>query len=88
VDWRWLNLWRDTDPVGGWHFTPSPPGEPPAAGNAPSDRDRRLRDPQSISAQRPGAGPAPIEGHWPYYHNPEYQAAVHALATAVTRLPS
>ncbi|MCM0679042.1 hypothetical protein NCC78_30885, partial [Micromonospora phytophila] len=29
VGWRWLNLWRDTDPIGGWIFCARRPGDPP-----------------------------------------------------------
>ncbi|MFC8616510.1 hypothetical protein ACFT9M_08850 [Micromonospora purpureochromogenes] len=27
VGWRWLNLWRETDPIGGWLFAAHRPGD-------------------------------------------------------------
>lgn len=37
VGWRWLNLWRDTDPIGGWIFSARRPTPPTTVGDpAPS----------------------------------------------------
>jgi hypothetical protein len=43
VGWRWRNLWRDTDPVGGPVFTPYPGTDPTAR------VDVRLRDPRGLT---------------------------------------
>ncbi|MGW5670189.1 hypothetical protein, partial [Micromonospora sp. NPDC003776] len=43
VGWRWINLWRDTDPIGGWVFSPHLPGEPATVAGPPASVDRRLR---------------------------------------------
>ncbi|MDG4759009.1 hypothetical protein [Micromonospora sp. WMMD710] len=72
VGWRWLNLWRDTDPVGGWIFFAHRPGDPPPdAGDPAGQVDRRLRDPRDLSS--------PVRGHHPGESDPEFRAAVHEL---------
>ncbi|SIN41882.1 hypothetical protein [Micromonospora cremea] len=81
VGWRWLNLWRDTDPVGGWIFAAHRPGDPPPDTADPAGRvDRRLRDPRNLLA-RPGEHqPPPLRGHQPGESDPEFRAAVRELA--------
>ncbi|WP_245718867.1 hypothetical protein [Micromonospora rhizosphaerae] len=64
IGWRWVNLWRDTDPIGGWVFAPNRPGERPVAGPAGSV-DRRLRDPEDVVPPASDSVPPPIKGHWP-----------------------
>ncbi|KAB1916436.1 hypothetical protein, partial [Micromonospora sp. AMSO31t] len=61
VGWRWLNLWRATDPVGGWIFS----GGPPAAPDPAAAVDRRLRDPAAVVAPPGDSVPPPIQGHRP-----------------------
>ncbi|MFI7578686.1 hypothetical protein [Micromonospora sp. NPDC049497] len=80
VGWRWVNLWRHTDPTGGWIFSPHSPGEPPRAEGAQGGVDCRLRDPRSVSVDPMDTVPPPIEGHWPYHTNDRYAAAVADLA--------
>ncbi|MGW3805620.1 hypothetical protein [Micromonospora sp. NPDC005113] len=81
VGWRWLNLWRDTDPIGGWIFAAHRPGDPPLDVTNPATRvDRRLRDPRDLPA-RPGERRAPpLRGHHPGESDPEFRAAVRELA--------
>lgn len=57
----WLNLYRDTDPIGSWIFTPDD------AGQHPSGRkhvDHRLLDPPTLAE--------PIAGHSDYWADPRY----------------
>ncbi|MET7963307.1 hypothetical protein [Micromonospora zamorensis] len=81
VEWRWLNLWRDTDPVGGWIFAPHRPGDPPPDPADPAGRvDRRLRDPQSLLPTPGERRPPPVRGHHPGESDPEFRAAISELA--------
>ncbi|WP_238425105.1 hypothetical protein [Micromonospora parastrephiae] len=80
VGWRWLNLWRDTDPVGGWIFFAHRPGDPPPDAADPAGRvDRRLRDPRDLLSPQ-GDRPPPVRGHHPGEADPEFRAAVRDLA--------
>ncbi|MEU5964879.1 hypothetical protein ABZ777_27030 [Micromonospora parva] len=74
LGWRWRNLWRDTDPIGGPIFPPGPDGPPPGV-----DVDIRLRDPRSLTIDPADTVPPPIEGHWPYHTQTAYQAAIREL---------
>ncbi|MGY0002650.1 hypothetical protein [Micromonospora sp. I033] len=65
IGWRWLNLWRDTDPVGGWIFAAHRPGAPAPAGDPAATVDRRLRDPTGVVAPPGDSVPPPIQGHRP-----------------------
>ncbi|MGN9918094.1 hypothetical protein [Micromonospora palomenae] len=59
LDWRWVNLWRLTDPIGGWVFTPGP-----VRPEDPATRvDRRVRDPVGLFIPPGGTVPPPIGGH-------------------------
>ncbi|MGV9214348.1 hypothetical protein ACTFTM_21025 [Micromonospora sp. RB23] len=61
VDWRWVNLWRDTDPIGGRVFSPQQPGGFDRAQSV----DRRFRDPRDVTAAPGDIFPPPIRGHSP-----------------------
>ncbi|MFI6236256.1 hypothetical protein ACIBD9_22095 [Micromonospora sp. NPDC050784] len=74
IGWRWRNLWRDTDPIGGPIFPPGPDGPPPGV-----DIDTRLRDPRSLTIDPADTVPPPIEGHWPYHTQAAYQMAIREL---------
>ncbi|MGW5558252.1 hypothetical protein ACWER9_13625 [Micromonospora sp. NPDC003944] len=81
VEWRWLNLWRDTDRVGGWIFAAHRPGDPAAD---PADLagtvDRRLRDPRSLLPAPGESSAPPILGHHPGETEPDFRAAVRELS--------
>ncbi|MEV0810489.1 hypothetical protein [Micromonospora sp. NPDC050200] len=80
LDWRWRNLWRDTDPIGGPIFARHPGTEPPCGTPAAESVDVRLRDPRAVITDPADTVPPPVERHWPYHTQPEYQAAVRELA--------
>jgi hypothetical protein len=80
VGWRWVNLWRDTDPIGGWIFSGHRPGESPRSGGPSGTVDRRLRDPQDVVAAPGDSLPPPISGHWPYESDEPFVSAVCELA--------
>ncbi|GAB3869905.1 hypothetical protein ACFPIJ_15070 [Dactylosporangium cerinum] len=68
---RWVNLWRDTDPIGG-----------PV--QAPTARDVRLVDPPGFDIA-PGDTVFPkVDGHSGYQLRPAFGAAVAGLATVLS----
>ncbi|MET8909021.1 hypothetical protein [Micromonospora sp. NPDC004551] len=85
VGWRWRNLWRATDPVGGPVFSTHRPGEQPAVGGPAGLVDVRLRDPRAVTVEPMDTVPPPIEAHWPYHTDPRYAEAVAALADCLDR---
>lgn len=76
VGWRWRNLWRETDPIGGPIFSPRRPGEPPTAAGPAGAVDRRLRDPQGVTIEAANTVPPPIQRHWPYHTDRRYEESV------------
>lgn len=87
VGWRWLNLWRDTDAIGGWVFSSHRPGEPAAVAGPAATVDRRLRDPIGVVVPPNDTVPPPIIGHWPSEYDPRFAAAVRDLADRLRDLP-
>ncbi|MGS2618741.1 hypothetical protein ACVCAH_30065 [Micromonospora sp. LZ34] len=85
VGWRWLNLWRDTDQIGSWIFSPHRPGEPPAVPGPAGTVDRRLRDPWDVVAPPSDSVPPPILGHWPGETDERFGDAVRELAERLRR---
>ncbi|MBG6064709.1 hypothetical protein [Micromonospora ureilytica] len=65
VGWRWVNLWRDTDSMGGWIFSAHRTGGPVTVGRPAATVDRRLRDPADVVAPPGDSVPPPIQGHRP-----------------------
>ncbi|SIM77608.1 hypothetical protein [Micromonospora cremea] len=65
VGWRWVNLWRDTDPIGGWIFAPHRPGDHGTRTGPEATVDRRLIDPHDVVPPPYDSVPPPILGHWP-----------------------
>ncbi|MFF0120449.1 hypothetical protein ACFYP0_06465 [Micromonospora arida] len=80
VDWRWVNLWRDTDPIGGRVFPPHGPDEAPAACDREATVDRRLRDPYGVTPPSGDIFPPPIKGHRPCESEKAFTDAVRQLA--------
>ncbi|MFI2652044.1 hypothetical protein [Micromonospora fulviviridis] len=79
LDWRWHNLWRDTDPIGGPIFDHHRGAQPPSDNPAANSVDVRLRDPRALTIDPADTVPPPVERHWPYHTDPHYQAAVQDL---------
>jgi hypothetical protein len=85
VGWRWRNLWRDTDPIGGPIFTRAnhTPMTGPTGSAAPLEIARRvdirLKDPRGVTVEPADTVPPPIEAHWPYYTDPAYDLAIRDL---------
>lgn len=79
IGWRWVNLWRDTDPTGGWIFSGHRPGDPPRSVGPSGRVDRRLRDPRDVVPSPSDSLPPPIEGHWPFESDKLFVAAVREL---------
>ncbi|WP_130336707.1 hypothetical protein [Micromonospora kangleipakensis] len=91
VRWRWLNLWRDTDPIGRWVFSPDPgrsvAGRPTDPADPANGVDRRLRDPHGLLARPDDTVPPPIQGHR-FSPDDDFQAAVrHLVARLRADLP-
>ncbi|MER6591096.1 hypothetical protein ABT214_04395 [Micromonospora purpureochromogenes] len=80
LGWRWVNLWRDTDPIGSWIFSAHSLGERPAVPGPAGKVDRRLRDPWDVVIPAGDSVPPPIVGHWPGESDERFAAAVRELA--------
>ncbi|MEH0934616.1 hypothetical protein [Micromonospora psammae] len=79
VGWRWLNLWRDTDPIGGWIFSAHRPDEPLTVTGPAATVDRRLRDPSDVVVPPDDSVPPPIRGHGPLESDEPYIEAAREL---------
>ncbi|WP_247661751.1 hypothetical protein [Micromonospora sp. U21] len=79
IGWRWVNLWRDTDAIGGWTFSPHRPGERATVEGPPAAVDRRLRDPVDVVTPPSDSVPPPIQGHCPDESDESFAAAAREL---------
>ncbi|MEU5960498.1 hypothetical protein ABZ777_04755 [Micromonospora parva] len=79
VGWRWINLWRDTDPIGGWIFSPRPSPAPATTGDPADAVDHRQRDPDGLVAPPGDSVAPPIHGHWPDESDEPFTEAVQEL---------
>ncbi|PYC68135.1 hypothetical protein C7C45_19755 [Micromonospora arborensis] len=79
VDWRWVNLWRDTDPIGGWVFSAHRPAPAATTSDPASAVDRRQRDPRGVVTPASDSVSPPIHGHWPDETDESFVAAVREL---------
>ncbi|SCE72011.1 hypothetical protein GA0070607_0756 [Micromonospora coriariae] len=85
VGWRWVNLWRDTDPIGGWLFSPHRSGAPATVEGPPGAVDRRLRDPTDVVTPPSDSVPPPIQGHCPEEPDESFTAAARELVRRLER---
>ncbi|MEV1017871.1 MULTISPECIES: hypothetical protein [unclassified Micromonospora] len=85
VGWRWVNLWRDTDPIGGRVFPDR--GPEASAGDPAAAVDRREVDPSDVVTPPGDSVPPPILGHWPAESDERFAAAVRELAHRLRRTP-
>jgi hypothetical protein len=85
VGWRWRNLWRDTDPIGGPIFSSRRPGDSEPTADPADKVDRRLRDPRDVAIDPMDTVPPPIERHWPYHTDPQYMETVAEVARMLRR---
>ncbi|RLP83551.1 hypothetical protein EAD89_27235 [Micromonospora sp. BL4] len=79
VGWRWVNLWRETDPIGGWIFAPHRPGDHATLTGPEATVDRRLVDPHGVVPPPYDSVPPPILGHWPCESDEAFVAAEQEL---------
>ncbi|RKN22563.1 hypothetical protein D7147_07920 [Micromonospora musae] len=80
VGWRWINIWRDTDQIGSWIFSPHREGDPEAADDPAASVDRRQIDPRDVVAPPSDSVPPPMFGHWPGESDDRLTESVRELA--------
>ncbi|MET8283237.1 hypothetical protein [Micromonospora sp. NPDC005174] len=85
VGWRWVNLWRDTDPIGGRVFADRGPAG--SDGDPATAVDRREVDPSAVVTPPGDSVPPPIQGHWPSESDERYIDAVRELARRLRNAP-
>ncbi|PWR10386.1 hypothetical protein DKT68_09235 [Micromonospora acroterricola] len=75
VGWRWRNLWRDTDQLGGWIFAAHRPGSRETPTGPEATVDRRLTDPRDVVTPPYDSVPPPIVSHLPCESDEAFTAA-------------
>ncbi len=85
VEWRWVNLWRDTDSIGGWIFSAHRTVAPVSVGRPAATVDRRLRDPADVVPLPGDSVPPPIQGHRPRGSEQRYAEAARELIERLRR---
>ncbi|MGW5580867.1 hypothetical protein [Micromonospora chokoriensis] len=80
VGWRWVNLWRDTDPIGGWMFSPHRSGGFGRSTEPAAEVDRRLVDPPDVIPLPHDSALPMIHGHWPCESEEAFATAERDLA--------
>ncbi|MCX5065860.1 hypothetical protein OOJ91_08195 [Micromonospora lupini] len=85
VGWRWVNLWRDTDSIGGWIFSARRAIAPVTVAHPAAEVDRRLRDPADVVALPGDSVPPPIQGHRPSGSDQRYAEAARTLIERLRR---
>jgi len=71
--WPWRNLYRATDPIGGWVLRPRTNGSP-SVGDADDSVDRQLVDPAFARVDGDPAWPE-TRGHSDYWADPDFDRA-------------
>ncbi|RLP89137.1 hypothetical protein [Micromonospora sp. CV4] len=80
LSWRWINLWRYTDPVAGPVFAPTP-----ALPDDPAARvDRRVRDPKGLLIPPTDTVPPSVQGHG-FTPDEDFHSAVRELGGQLDR---
>ncbi|MFC8297687.1 hypothetical protein [Micromonospora orduensis] len=74
VGWRWINLWRYTDAVGGPVFVPPVDGPDDPAARV----DSRVRDPKGLLIPPTDTVPPPVQGHR-FTPDEDFHAAIREL---------
>ncbi|WFE51520.1 hypothetical protein [Micromonospora sp. WMMD1155] len=78
--WRWINLWRYTDAVGGAVFAPFVNGADDPAARV----DRRVRDPKGLLIPPTDTVPPPVQGHR-FTPDDDFHAAIRDLVGRLKR---
>jgi hypothetical protein len=83
--WRWRNLYRPTDPIGGPMFIDAPLGPPHDGDEVWHDVDWNLKDPVAAGPLPGDTCCPPALGHSDYFVDTEFDNADDQLKDALTR---